>query len=119
MKRINIDGVWYVQEGTTKLPKIDVSEYMGMVYEDDKFCYDANVLSQSDKLDGISINFTDKTVKPWKEEYWDNDAWILGVHNNNEDSLNELSTSFTDEDIRNLQSFIKILINKCWLKENK
>lgn len=115
--RIQINGVWYVKEDQAQEPiKLDPSEFKGIVVENEDFCFEATTTFKynGDSYDHIDINFTDKRVKPWKEELWDNNAWMRGVLNNNPESLKALPDIGSDG-IRYLQAFLKHLTEKQWL----
>ena len=97
MDRIEINGVWYVKEDNREDEpiKLDVVETQGCVVENEDFCYDATRIA-NDKggfYDGVDIKVTDKREKPWKEDYWDNNAWIRGVLINDPESLGHLRES--------------------------
>jgi ABC-type Fe3+-hydroxamate transport system substrate-binding protein len=121
MDRIEINGVWYVKETeTTKEEKIivDSVDFIGCSYENDDYVWEATKIYEdvfNEVLyDGVDIKFTDKTVTPWKEDHWDNDKWILGVYNNNSESMKDAKEMMNDEGIRHFRAFIKALIDKEW-----
>lgn len=121
MDRIEINGVWYVKETeTTKEEKIilDLVDFIGCSYENDDYAWEATKIYKdvfNDVLyDGVDIKFTDKTVKPWKEDHWDNNTWILGVYNNNPESMPDAKEMMNDKGIKHFRAFIKALIDKGW-----
>ena len=116
--RIQIDGVWYVREDKIEDEPInlDVVETQGCLVENEDFCYEATRIA-NDKggfYDGVDIKVTDKREKPWKEDYWDNNNWMLGILENNPDSLEELE-HYTRDNFKFLQAFLQYLKDKEWL----
>jgi hypothetical protein len=115
--RIQIDGVWYVRETVALAPiKLNPTEFEGIIVEDNYFCFEATrILRDSGGYyDDINIKFTDKRIKPWKEENWDNNIWMKGVLNNEPVSFEELPDMGSDG-IRFLQAFLQYLTDKKWL----
>jgi hypothetical protein len=116
--RIEINGIWYVKEKPDSFSPIelDPTKFEGIVVEDDKFCFEATrILRDSgDPYDDINIKFTDKTIKPFKEDYWDGKSWMKGILNNNPDSLKELPNIGSDG-IRFFQAFLQHLTDEEWL----
>jgi hypothetical protein len=112
--KIQIDGVWYIREDQSE-KKLDVTNFIGCVYENDEYVWEATKIYQDDDktfYPGVSIKFTDKRVKPWKEEYWDNEAWILGILI--DESIDEVKESMSDKGIKEFKQFVKMLIEKDW-----
>ncbi len=115
--RIQIDGVWYIRVDQAQKPiELDPTEFEGIVVEDDKFCFEATRIRKDGGgfYDDISIKFTDKRVKPCKEEYWDSTAWLKGILDNDSDSHSVLP-DIGSEGIRFLQAFLQLLTDKDWL----
>jgi hypothetical protein len=115
-ERIQINGVWYVQEEQPL--ELDTTEFRGMVVEDEQYCFEATQLvkNKDEYYPGVDIKFTDKRTKPWKEEHWDNNNWIIGVYEGNELSLTEAYESMCSDGVKTLQAFIKVLIDKGWIE---
>ena len=117
--RIQIDGTWYVKEQSDPVVKerqVEVFEYKRLVYEDQRFCFEATIdLADSGKLDLIQV--TNKQVKPWKEEIWDNGFFIAGCLNRNSDSLLSLrgESGFNDDDVENFIAFLIEIEKRGWL----
>jgi hypothetical protein len=112
--KIQIDGVWYIREDQSE-KKLDVTNFIGCVYENDECVWEATKIYQDDDktfYPDVSIKFTDKRVKPWKEEYWDNEAWILGILEDK--SIDEVKESMSDKGIKEFKQFVKMLIEKDW-----
>ncbi|NBO22538.1 hypothetical protein EBU94_04260 [bacterium] len=87
MSRICINGVWYVPETASQpqLTNLNVGKYLSFVYETDDYCWEASRLYKDDHetfYDDIDIKFTNKTCKPWVEEYWDNPTWFRDILEN-------------------------------------
>jgi hypothetical protein len=114
--RIQINNVWYIREDLQSDVELDPINFEGCVVENDDFSFEATrLLKDYDRGiydDSVSIKFTDKRIKPWENEHWDNNDWILGVINNVPDSLKELH-NLTPEGIKFFQAFLK------YLKDNK
>ena len=90
--RIQINGTWYVKEQPDAVAperQIEVFEYKGLVYEDQRFCFRAIIdIADSGMLDCIEV--TDKRVKPWKEDMWDSIFFLHACLERNPDSLTTL-----------------------------
>ena len=116
--RILIDGVWYVKEQPVHVPLGNVVEFEGLVYENDSYCWNITRIKQDADtfLHGVDIEFTDKRSNPWKEESWDNDAWILGVWRNDAEALKHAYESMDYDGIRTFQALVQLLIDKNWLQ---
>lgn len=116
--RIQIDGVWYVREDNREDEpiKLDVTETQGCVVENEDFCYEATIIANGKGgfYDTVDIKVTDKRQKPWKEDHWDNNSWMLGILENNPDSLEELE-HYTRDNFKFLQAFLQYLKDKEWL----
>jgi hypothetical protein len=95
--RIEINGVWYVKaeaddSPTNKIKDIEVHYNLDCFYETENYVFTASKLYMdgldSDFYGGVTIEFTDKRPDErdkWKTDFWDNEKWILGVYNNNQD----------------------------------
>lgn len=123
--RIQINGVWYVREQSRE--EIDIIDNVigseSRVFESNDFSFEAVRMKRTadgnEFYDGIDMQFTDKREdRPnWIEEYWDNDAWLIGVYLNKPDSLKELTQyNLGDSGLKELQAFIGYLIDIQWLK---
>jgi hypothetical protein len=115
--RIEINGIWYVKEKPDSFSPIELDpvEFEGVVVENDYFCFEATRICRDNGGHyGLDIKFTDKRIKPFKEDYWDNDSWMKGILNNNPDSLKELPDIGSDG-IRFLQAFLQFLKDEEWL----
>ena len=102
--KIIIDGITYVradkQEGVVPLSVIEKIEdiciqYNGMMYEDDVMVLDASRIESNDMIS--SITYTDKTNKPWKEDYIDNENWLMNILDNQAESIKVLKQTFKTE----------------------
>ena len=121
--RIQIDGVWYVKETNTApvtITEDDLTKSLSLTYEPDggNYCWEATrIFSGEDTFfNDIHIKFVDKrTSYPWKEDYWDNNTWMIGVYENDPDALKEAREMMCEEGLKQFQAFIKVLIDKEWL----
>lgn len=131
--RIQINGVWYVREDEeTNVHEVypeDIKESVtqnivwleGVVYEDDDYCWEASRIYRDfvkrEFHSDIDIKFTDKRIKPWKEELWDHNGWMFGVYSNNPESMVEVNKAMDKLGVKRFQSFLEILVEKGWLKK--
>jgi hypothetical protein len=120
--RIEINGVWYVREdlANTQEEDFELSFSLHALYEDDKYCWEATRLykdgSQTDFYEDIDIKFTDKRVKPWKEDHWDSNQWFKEVINNDSEALEELSKDLCSSGVKTFRLFLNKLKEEGWLK---
>ena len=116
--RIQINGIWYVRETTS--PEIDIThditEFKGCAYENDKYCWEVTVI-EPHTFDGIvSIKFTDKRVKPWKEEHWDSTKWLRSVYYDPGSFEYFEEINLCNEGVNAFKQLLGVLINdKKWL----
>ena len=117
--RIKIGDVWYVKENTIEESELDITYSVGCTSETKDYCWEATRLCKTNDFNSsyghIDIKFTDKTLKPWKEEHWDNDEWVLGVFNNNPTSMTDAKATMNEQGIKDFKQFIKHLIDNNWL----
>jgi len=122
--RIQIDGVWYVKEESTqnkiKIEEHQLTQCQTLVYETSDYCWEATRIYHDDKetfYAGVDITFTDKEGdrEDWEKDYWDNDNWLKGLYENNEDSLTHAREVMNENGIAHFQAFIGKLIEKGWL----
>jgi hypothetical protein len=116
--RVKINGVWYVRETKITKEELDIIDFIGCVYENDKYCWEATVLYKDDNktlYDSIDIKFTDKRTKPFKEDNWDNNTWLLGVLKNDQDSMVDAREAMDEDGIETFQVFLEYLKGKQWL----
>ena len=121
--RIEINGVWYISEDLANKEEeedFELSFSLQAMYEDDKYCWEATRLYKTDLessfYDDIDIKFTDKRVKPWKEEHWDNNAWMKGVLNNEFEALVDANESMCPNGVKTFKIFLNKLKEEGWLK---
>ena len=122
--RIQINGEWYIKESLNPLPEpepLDLTYTQGCVYETSKYCFEATRLYKDyDSCefyeDTLDIEFTDKRTKPWKTDHWDNSTWLLAVHHNDRDALEEAFELMDNDGVRELKNFIRELLKMGWLK---
>jgi hypothetical protein len=118
--RIKINGVWYIREDlSNKEEDIELYYSVDITYEDDKYVFVASRLSRNEELTSfyeyIDIKFTDKRVKPWKEEHWDNNVWMRGVLTNDSESMEDIRKSMCDNGIKTFRLFLNKLKERAWL----
>lgn len=126
--KIQINGVWYVREDSISKTQpensihIDSTMSQHLIFETDECCFNVSRIYRDDEetfYDGVSIEFTDKRPadrEDWKEEYWDNDTWMIGVLQNDEGSLKEARESLSNKGISELKYVIRQLIKRGWIK---
>jgi hypothetical protein len=119
--RIQVNGVWYVREDISEQEKkdIEVTYAMTCTYENDKYCWEAKRLMEDDGISyysDIDIKFTDKREKPWKEEHWDNNEWMINVMNNESNAIEDAEESMCREGIKEFRFFLKKLEANSWLE---
>lgn len=121
--RILINGVWYVRESLSneQSEEIDVLWTKKCLLETTNYCWEASRMineyddySYDNRID-FHIEFTDKTVSPWKTDAWDNPTWVLGVYGGNPESMKEARKEMDEQGIKDFRKFIKLLIEKEWL----
>jgi hypothetical protein len=118
--RIKIGDVWYVREDVLEVKPFEINptEYLGCVSEDNDFNFDAHVLSKDGKIwEGtIYLEVTDKRTKPFTEDYWDSIAFLQGVLDGSQDTMNTLKNSIkmSRESIEHLREYLKFLKGKGW-----
>ena len=86
-------------------------EYYGRGYESHLYRFEVHKLKD---WDSIHIKFTDKRENPFKKEYWDNTKWMIGVLNDNEESLKDLDVC--KQGIKETKHVFQDLVNIGWLK---
>ena len=119
--RIQINGVWYVREDISEEQKdIEVTYSMSCHYETDDYFWEATRLMKDDEISyypDIDIKFTDKRNKPWKEEYWDNNTWMVGVMNDDPDAMKDARETMCEQGIKDFKLFLKKLEENFWLSK--
>ena len=115
-ERIEVDGVWYVKEKALQ-EELFISEYDGMVFENDLFSVEVTRLKDQHGLptDNILMDYSSK-VLPYINEAWDNVDWMIGVYRNSPMSVKQLYPLMGEERIRQIQSIIGTVIEKGWIK---
>lgn len=120
--RIEINGVWYIREdlaNNQEVEDFELSFALQAMYEDDKYVWEATRLykdnSQTSFYEDIDIKFTDKRVKPWKEDHWDSNEWMKGVMNNDPESMTDAKESMCDDGVKTFKLFLNKLEEEGWL----
>ena len=128
--RIQINGVWYVKEDDIQdlMPQRDeetsVTNSLQCTYEVTDWCFEASILLQDDAIDLSDTNgdpwikVTDKRpdMLKWKEQDVDSANWMLGVLEGDRDSMGEAYEIFNNDGIYHFRAFLRVLIQKGWLK---
>ena len=124
MERIEINGEWYVKESSTNKTEdsicIDPILTEHILFETEECVFDVSRMYRDDEetfYDGVSIEFTDKrkSYADWKEELWDNDRWLIGVLQNDEEPLASARESLSEKGISELKYVIKQLVKRGWI----
>jgi len=129
MERIEINGVWYVREDSISKPYQDIEiesiHYESLLFETDEYVFDVSRMYRDDDetfFDGLMVKFTDKRPsqrEDWTGESWDNDNFLLGVFNDDNESLVEARESLCTKGIAELKYIVGELIERGWLKNKK
>jgi len=123
--RIKIGDEWYVKESSINKTEdsihIDATMSQHIIFETDECCFNVSRIYRDDEetfYDDVSIEFTDKrkNYKDWKEESWDNDRWLIGVLQDDEESLNSARESLSEKGISELKYVVKQLVKRGWIK---
>ena len=117
--RIKIDGTWYVKEHSEDLI-IPVVAYDGRTYETNLYRFEVSRVHDDEGKpfeDAIDIEITNKTVTPFKISHSDNPRWLIGVINDNKESLEEAGDVFNKEGLQQFKYVIQDLIKIGWLKK--
>ena len=122
--RIQINGVWYVKEDTIKKPIIELepTKFEGYVVENRDYCFEATRIFRDDDTSYESINIEVTTKKgkrkDWTTDHWDNNTWMIGILENDEDAWGGLP-EMSQDNILFLQAFLQFLKDKKWLLQAK
>ncbi len=123
--RIKIGDEWYVKESSINKTEdsihIDATMSQHIIFETDECCFNVSRIYRDDEetfYDDVSIEFTDKrkNYKDWEEESWDNDRWLIGVLQDDEESLNSARESLSEKGISELKYVVKQLVKRGWIK---
>jgi len=137
--RIQINGEWYVREGSDSNRKCealegffdvngsaitvyinddDVFEYEGLHYEAGRYAFSAerfppelNHINHA----SVHITFTDKRDYPHVEELWDNDKWFKEILENKPEAIVLLRESVCQKGAAEFKAFLKYLKAKEWI----
>jgi len=110
-KRIQVNGNWYVLEKQKSKNKVsfnpnDITYFNGAVFETNKYCYEADILTDNEGKFMFSVKFTRKGENR-EEEYWDNEDFLLGLIKGEEESILLLVESIPEDNEREI--FIEFL----------
>ena len=127
MERIEINGTWYVRETPEIQPMeqhelsiiLDPTHTENLIYESDKYCFEVCRIYKDEGCfyPGVDIEFTDKRLPrvEWKTEYWDNDQWMIGVYEGDEEALEGALISMDEQGVKELRAIVGDLIEKNWI----
>jgi hypothetical protein len=114
--RIQINGVWYVKERTKS--EITPNYFLGAIIEKDEYCFEGSVLLKDDSIwEGtFSIEYTDKRQSLTESDFWDNQSFIEGILNRDNEQINVLTMSMgmSKDTIEDLIAFLRCLKDKGW-----
>ena len=117
-----IDGVWYRREAEYENLErdIELTFSRSCSYETDQYCWEAVRLQRGEDeslgyYPGVDVKFTDKTEKPWTEEYWDSDAWLRGILAGNPESLENAEETMCRQGLADFRNFLRRLVELGWL----
>ena len=127
--RIQINGVWYVREDSTKptvkLNPKDVVYTVSCEWETENWAFKATRIAREDDITDLYpdpiIDITDKRpdeIEDWIKHDCDNPRWFLGVLNNDPESMPDADDIFDSEGLAEFKAFLGYLIEKGWLKRN-
>jgi uncharacterized protein YegJ (DUF2314 family) len=119
--RIQVNGVWYVREQEEQSPEVEINIMRSEArsIESDKYFFEAIRLERPDApgtyFEDIDIKLTDKRERPWKEDFWDNNAWFRGVLINDPESMKHLRESVCLQGEAEFKAFLKELKREGWI----
>lgn len=127
--RIQINGEWYVKENASVEPLIskeDLSYSVECCWDGIDWTFKAFLMLEGDETD-IDSRYSDIFIKiidkrdsnrdNWLEEGIDNPRWILGVLENNPDSMVDATAMFDSEGLSYFKAFANCLVERGWLKK--
>ena len=123
--RIKIGDEWYVKESSINKTEdsiiIDPILTEHILFETEECIFDVSRMYRDDEetfYDGVTVDFTDKreSYADWKSEDWDNHTWLIGVLQNNEESLVSARESLSERGIDELKYVVKQLVKRGWIK---
>ena len=115
-ERIEVNGVWYVREEEVLPTSLYVTEFEGMVFENNHYCVEVTrVVHDGEPAADVLMEYTSKEV-PTITEYWDNTDWMLGMYQGSPLSLKQLYLIMDESRIKQIQSIVGTLIEKGWIE---
>ena len=61
-----------------------------------------------------SVEFTDKTTEPWKEDHWDNMNYFNGISNDVPESMKDAYEDMNRQGVKDFKLFLNKLKEKGW-----
>lgn len=134
-ERICIDGQWYVredlatsneEEATHKLDIDNINQCIDIEYDSGPWKFNAQLFLLDDAKDltdhysGLHMRIENtKSPGPPAVDSSDNNAWLIGVLQENPESMDDANEIFCDdtEGLAAFRAFIQYLIDNNWLKK--
>ena len=121
--RIEVDGVWYVKEDSSKVNERTISKlddsipFSGIVFESNLYCFEVTRLEVYDDVYDkyCTIKFTDKTLTDWKDEYWDNVDWMNAFLVSEPTAIVEATESLCVQGLVELKEVVTELAKVGWI----
>lgn len=94
MDRVEINGIWYVREEVqVEKPngfnfielELDPTHTEDLIYEDDRYLLEYSIIKNPGICKMCSLEIRDKLTE--QTEYWDNENFLLGLSQLNEESI--------------------------------
>ena len=121
--RIEINGIWYVKEDQIDQEELDLdfTSFDGRVYESNLYSFEESRTHNDDgkPYPGCWVEFTDKRTTPFKEDFWDNENWFLGVLDEDPNSMVDLKDMCCEQGIREFKHILNDLVKDGWIVKNK
>lgn len=120
--RIKINGKWYIAEDSIKQKNMDVTDVRSCVYENDDYCFQADVIYGDDLKtlhNDVSITITYKNEDK-NEEYWDGQEWLWNVYQNNNSNVHQddlIENILNENGVDDFRLFLGILVERGWLRQ--
>lgn len=111
-KRIQIDGVWYVEETIKNSIQMDIVAAQSLTIEDNVFRFELEVLSEYPNVPYIVVTVKSSDYK----EHWDNGDFLRGLIENDAVEISKFVEDFPIEYLQAVQGMIQEGIDRKWIK---